>query len=147
MTRNDLLPPNIIIPENWDKTPIKFLDFLDKTLTGRQYSYIETKLESEMFPIKLADISGEYFSKKIGEIKVEKRQDGLYLVDINAIINIHNRGLYSACIGQMGGYGNQGTNSDVIRCSFQFLYLPVEVNSQEELDAFLRDEKLKEIGI
>lgn len=36
VTKKDLLPPNIIIPENWDKTPIKFLDFLEKTHTGRQ---------------------------------------------------------------------------------------------------------------
>lgn len=135
MTRNDLLPPNIIIPENWDKTPIKFLDFLDKTLTGRQYSYANTRLEYEIFPLKLADISGEYFSKKIGEIKVEKRPDGLYLTDISAIININSKGLYSACMGEMSG-------DNVINCSFQFIYLPIEVNTQSELDAFLRDEKL-----
>ena len=137
MSRNDLLTPNIIIPENWDKTPIKFLDFLEKTNTGRQYSYANTILECDIFPIKLADLTGDNFSKKIGDIKVEKRPDGLYLVDIIGIpiININNIGLYSACLGAMSG-------DDVINCSFQFLYLPIEVNTKEELDSFLRNEKL-----
>jgi hypothetical protein len=137
VTKKDLLPPNIIIPENWDKKPIKFLDFLDKTLTGRQYSYAQTKLDGDIFDIEIADLPGESFKKKIGEIKVEKRPDGLYLIDlISSQINIYNKGLYSACMGEMRG-------DDVINCSFQYLYYPAEVNTQSELDAFLRDEKLK----
>ena len=141
MTKEDLLPPNIIIPENWDKSPIKFLDFLDKTLTGRQYSYKETKLEGEVFNIEISDLAGENFNKKIGEIKVEKRIDGLYLTDlISSEINIYNRGLYSACFGELRG-------DAVINCRFQFLYYPSEVNTQSELDAFLRDLRLEKLGI
>lgn len=136
LTKQDLLPPSVIIPENWDKKPIKFLDFLDKTLTGRQYSYAQTKLDGDIFAIEIADLAGESFKKKIGEIKVEKRPDGLYLIDlISSQINIYNKGLYSACMGEMRG-------DDVINCSFQYLYYPAEVNTQSELDAFLRDEKL-----
>lgn len=136
MTEKDLLPPSVIIPENWDKKPIKFLDFLDKTLTGRQYSYAQTKLDGDIFAIEIADLAGEIFKKKIGEIKVEKRPDGLYLIDlISSQINIYNKGLYSSCMGEMRG-------DDVINCSFQYLYYPAEVNTQSELDAFLRGEKL-----
>ena len=136
LTKQDLLPPSVIIPENWDKTPIKFLDFLDKTLTGRQYSYAQTTLESDIFDLEISDLTGENFSRKIGKIKVEKRPDGLYLTDlISSQINIYNKGLYSACKAEMRG-------DDVINCSFQFLYYPAEVNTQSELDAFLRDEKL-----
>ena len=141
MTKEDLLPPSVIIPENWDKKPIKFLDFLDKTHTGRQYSYAQTKLESDIFSIEIADLAGESFNKKIGEIIVEKRPDGLYLIDlISSEINIYNKGLYSGSIGELRG-------DDVINCRFQYLYYPAEVNSQSELDAFLRDLRLEKLGV
>lgn len=141
MTKEDLLPPNIIIPENWDKTPIKFLDFLDKTFTGRQYSYAHIKLEGEVFNIEISDLPGVSFNKKIGEIRVEKRPDGLYLTDlISSEINIYNKGLYSACFGELRG-------DNVINCSFKYLYYPAEVNSQSELDVFLRDLRLEKLGI
>jgi len=141
MKKQDLLPPNIIIPENWDKTPIKFLDFLEKTHTGRQHSYAHTTLENETFPIKLADLYGEKFTKEVAKIKVEKRPDGLYLTDIISYeINIYNTGLYSACSGEMRG-------DDVINCIFEYLFIPTEAETEVELNANLRDLKLKELGI
>lgn len=137
VTKKDLLPTNIIIPENWDKTPIKFLDFLEKTHTGRQYSYAQTTLESETFPIKLGDLSGENLTKEVAKIKVEKRPDGLYLTDIiSSEINLDNTGLYSACLGEM-------RDSDVINCKFEYLYIATEAETEEELNSILRDEKLK----
>jgi len=141
MTKQDLLPPNIIIPENWDKTPIKFLDFLEKTHTDRHYSYAHTTLENETFPIKLADLYGEKFTKEVAKIKVEQRPDGLYLTDIiSSEINLYNIGLYSACSGVVRG-------DDVINCKFEYLFIPTEVETEEELKAILRDLKLKELGI
>lgn len=124
----------IIIAEDWDGSPFKIVDFENLSMTGKEYTYEETDCPSTA-PLKMCTSMMD--SVDIGTIGIEKREDGLWITDIQTPLHIRGREILPA------GRGIVQFEHIVTEYTFTFAYLDTDAKDLEELKSTVREEKIK----
>jgi hypothetical protein len=137
MSEGVVLPPQVVIPKDWNGEALKFIDFLSPSSTGRIYSYTQIEADQPEYEIVLANPENTE-RIPIGKMTAEKRQDGVYLTSATSdMMDIREKGMYAACLGEIMDIFVKGA-------SLQYLYISFEgLETMDDLKAYLRDEKIK----
>lgn len=135
MSEGVVLPPQVVIPKDWNGEALKFIDFLSPS--SRIYSYTQIEADQPEYEIVLANPENTE-RIPIGKMTAEKRQDGVYLTSATSdMMDIREKGMYAACLGEIMDIFVKGA-------SLQFLYISFEgLETMDDLKAYLRDEKIK----
>lgn len=123
----------IIIAVDWDGSPFKIVDFENLSMTGKEYTYEETECPSTA-PLKMCTSTMD--SVDIGTIDIKKREDGLWITDIQTPLHIRGREILPAGHGVM-------KETMVTDYTFAFAYLDSDAKDLEELKSTVRAEKIK----
>ena len=112
----------------------------------RIYTYDETKLNDEgddtvTKPLRMCTQEMDVID--VGSITVEKREDGIWITDVQHNVDIRGQELLPAGIGRVEAPAVFGEAERVVCYRFDFAYINTEAENMDELKAIVREEKMK----
>ena len=130
----------------WEGRPFRLISFDRLSPMQRIYTYDETKLNDEgddtvTKPLRMCTQEMDVID--VGAITVEKREDGIWITDVQHNVDIRGQELLPAGIGRVEAPAVFGEAERVVCYRFDFAYINTEAENMDELKAIVREEKMK----
>lgn len=130
----------------WDGRPFRIISFDMLSPMQRIYTYDETCLNDEgddtvTKPLRMCTQEMDVID--VGYMTAEKREDGIWITDVQHNVDIRGQELLPAGIGRVEPSAVFGEAECVVGYRFDFAYINTEAENMDELKAIVREEKMK----
>ena len=130
----------------WEGRPFRLISFDRLSPMQRIYTYDETKLNDEgddtaTKPLRMCTQEMDVID--VGTMTVEKREDGIWITDVQHNVDIRGQELLPAGFGRVEPPAVFGEAERVVCYRLDFAYINTEAENMDELKAIVREEKMK----
>lgn len=130
----------------WEGRPFRLISFDRLSPMQRIYTYDETNLNDEGDDIvtkPLRMCSQEMDVIDVGSMTVEKREDGIWVADVQHDVDIRGLEILPCGFGRVEPSAVFGEAERVVCYRFDFAYIDTGAENMDELKAIVREEKMK----
>ena len=130
----------------WEGRPFRLISFDRLSPMQRIYTYDETNLNDEGDDIvtkPLRMCTQEMDGIDVGSMTVEKREDGIWITDVQYDVDVRGQELLPAGFGRVEPSAIFGGAERVVCYRFDYAYIDTGAENMDELKAIVREEKMK----
>lgn len=130
----------------WEGRPFRLISFDRLSPMQRIYTYDETNLNDEGDDIvtkPLRMCTQEMDGIDVGSMTVEKREDGIWITDVQHNVDVRGLEILPCGIGRVEPSAVFGEAERVVCYRFDFAYIDTVAENMDELKAIVREEKMK----
>lgn len=130
----------------WEGRPFRLISFDRLSPMQRIYTYDETNLNDEGDDIvtkPLRMCTQEMEGIDVGSMTVEKREDGIWITDVQHNVDVRGQEILPCGIGRVEPSAIFGGAERVVCYRFDYAYIDTGAENMDELKAIVREEKMK----